>query len=157
MFKFHIAWLKTLLHKPSKFAYLKRYSIFKELSSFELYMLNNYFHARSFKAGEMLFDKDYPLEVIYFVEKGEISVTGNAHPSGHSSVKKHQFLGLLDMFHENIRSSSAIAMGDLETIAISRHDLMDLIKQNPRMGIKILTGICHFYSNYIFTICKPVE
>jgi len=157
MLKLFIAWLKTLLHKPNKYAALKRYTIFKDLTSFELYLLNNYFHSRSFKVGEMLFDKDYPLEVVYFIDNGEIEVTGSTHPKGHCILKKHQFLGLLDMYHENIRSSTAVALTDVETRAISRHDLMDLIKHNQRMGIKILTGICTCFSNYIFTICTPAE
>jgi CRP-like cAMP-binding protein len=149
-----IRWLKSLLHKPDKNAPLRRFSIFKKLDSFELYMLNNYLHRRSYKAGEYLFDKDYPLEMIFFIEQGEIEVLGKAHPSGHSILKKNHWIGLMDMFYENIRSSSAKAITEVHVLAISRSDLLDLINNNPHMGVAILTGVCESFSKYIFQICE---
>lgn len=152
-----IKWLKALLHKQDKYKNLRHYPIFKELNSFELYLLYNFMHARAFKAGEVLFDKNYPLEVIYFIEKGEIEVEGQSHPSGKSILKKHQFLGMMDMFHENIRSSKATALTEVQALAISRFDLMDLIHKNPRTGVKILSGVCRSFSNYVFQISAEAE
>ncbi len=152
-----LKWLKTIFIKQDKYKSLRHYPIFKELSSFELYLLNNYFHSRSFKTGEVLFDKNYPLEVIYFIEKGEIEIEGPSHPSGKSILKKHQFLGMMDMFHENIRSSKATAITEVEALAISRVDLMDVINKNPKTGVKILSGICRSFSNYIFRISANSE
>jgi len=154
MIKYILGWLKSLLHKPSKYASLRRYSIFKHLDSFELYLLNNFMHHRSFKQGEQLFDVGYPLEVVFFIEKGEIEVTGKANPNGRAILSKNQWIGIMDMFYENIRSSSAIALTDVQVLAISRQDLMDLINKNPHMGLKILNGVCESLSNYIFTLCN---
>jgi CRP-like cAMP-binding protein len=152
MIKMIIGWLKSLLHKPSKYASLRRYSIFKQLDSFELYLLNNFMHHRSFKQGELLFDAGYPLEAVFFIEKGEIEVIGKANPHGRSILSKNQWIGIMDMFYENIRSSSAKALTDVQVLAISREDLMDIINKNPHMGLKILQGICESFSNYIFTL-----
>ncbi|PKN73813.1 MAG: hypothetical protein CVU50_01100 [Candidatus Cloacimonetes bacterium HGW-Cloacimonetes-3] len=154
MLKLIIRWLKTQLHKPDKNAALRRFSIFKKLSSFELYLLSNHLHKRSFKAGEMLFDRDYPLEMIFFIEHGEIEVLGTAHPSGHSVLTKNQWIGIIDMFHENIRSSSARALTDVQAIAVSRFDFLDLINKNPHMGVTILSAICESFSKYIFQLCE---
>ncbi|MDD2229107.1 MAG: cyclic nucleotide-binding domain-containing protein [Candidatus Cloacimonetes bacterium] len=154
MFRFIFRWLKSLLFKPDKNAALRRFSIFKKLDSFELYQLNNFLHKRSFKAGELLFDKDYPLEMIFFIEQGEIEVLGNANPRGHSVLKKNQWIGIMDMFHENIRSSSAKALTEVQALAISRFDLNELINKNPHMGVTILTGICESLSKYIFQSCE---
>jgi len=109
-------------------------------------------HARHYKVGEVLFDKDYPLEVIFFIEKGEIEIEGHSHPKGRNVIKKNQFLGLMDMFHENIRSSKATALTEVQALAISKSDLLDLVNKNPRMGVKILKGVCKSFSNYIFQI-----
>jgi CRP-like cAMP-binding protein len=153
MIKLILGWLKSLLHKPSKYASLRRYSIFKHLDSFELYLLNNFMHQRSFKQGEQLFDVGYPLEVVFFIEKGEIEVIGKANPHGRALLSKNQWIGIMDMFYENIRSSSAKALTDVQVLAISRDDLMDLINKNPHMGLKILSGICESLSRYVFTLC----
>jgi CRP-like cAMP-binding protein len=147
-----LKWLKTLFNKQDKYISLRRYPIFKELTSFELYLLNNFMHARSYKVGEILFDKDYPLEVIFFIEKGEIEIEGHTHPRGKNILKKNQFLGLMDMFHENIRTSKATALTEVQALAISKSDLLDLVNKNPRMGVKILSGVCKSFSNYIFQI-----
>ncbi len=153
----YIEWLKKILHKPNRYAHLKRFSIFKELSSFELYLVSNHLHKRSYKTGEVLFEPGFPLEAIYFIEKGEIEILGPSHPSGHSILKKNQFLGLMDMFHENIRSSKATAITDLQVLAISQADLKELINKNPRLGIKILLEVCSSFSNYIFHLSSPGE
>jgi len=155
--KDYINWLKTLLNKQDKYSELRKITVFKELSSFELYLLNNFLHHRSYKPGEILFDRDYPLEVVYFILSGEIEVIGPSHPSGHNILKRHQFLGMIDMFHEPNRSSKATAVTEVQTLAISRFDLMDLLKKNPRMGVKILSGVCKSFSNYIFQISQSVE
>ena len=152
MIKLFFLWLKNVLHKPSKYAGLRRFSIFKQLSSFELYLLNNFLHHRSFKSGEILFDKDYPLEMIYFIEKGEIALQGKSHPKGYQVLKKNDSLGIMDMYFDNVRSSTAKALSEVSVLAISRYDLLDLIHHNPHIGVKILSGICQAFSHYIFQI-----
>ena len=157
MIKLFLSWLNETLHKPDKNAKLRRFPVFKQLSSFELYLLNNYLHRRTYKAGEILFGKDYPLEVIFFIEKGDIEVIGGAHPSGRSILKKNEFLGIMDMYYENIRSSTATALTDVSALAISRFDLQELMNRNPKIGVKILSGVCTAFSAYIFHISsKPV-
>jgi len=151
----YIDWFKNILRKPDKYAHLKRFSLFKDLNSFELYLLNNHLHTRNYKAGEVLFEPGYPLEAIYLIEKGEIEIIGPSHPSGHSILKKNQFLGLMDMFHENIRSSKATTLCDVQVLAVSQADLKELIDKNPRMGVKILLAVCSSFSNYIFHLANP--
>ncbi|HNX03220.1 MAG: cyclic nucleotide-binding domain-containing protein [Candidatus Cloacimonas sp.] len=152
MLKDIYAWLKTIWKKPDKYADLKQFDVLSELSSFELYLLDNFLHKRSFQAGELLYDKDNPLEVIYFILSGEVEVTGITHPQGHNLVHKLQVLGLIDMFTEDTRSSVAIAKKEVAAYAISRYDLMDLIKQNPHLGLKLLVAFCKTLSNYILNI-----
>ncbi|HNZ33310.1 MAG TPA: cyclic nucleotide-binding domain-containing protein [Candidatus Cloacimonas sp.] len=152
MLKDVFAWLKTIMKKPDKYADLKLFPVFNECSSFELYLLSNFLHKRTYQAGEILYDKGYPLEVIYFVLSGEIEVTGPTHPQGCYVIGKNQVLGLIDMFSEETRSSSAKAITDVTTYVISRFDLLDLAKQNPHLGVKLLYAFCQTLSNYILTI-----
>ena len=70
-------------------------------------MLNNFLHKRNFNSGELLYDKDHPLEVIYFIFSGEVEVTGPTYPKGRYVVRELQILGLIDMFKEETSSSSA--------------------------------------------------
>lgn len=155
MIKDKFDWLKTIWKKPDKYADLKKFPVLSELSSFELYLLNNFLHQRKFNKGELLYDKDHPLEVIYFILSGKVEVTGPTHPKGRFIVREFQILGLIDMFKEEIRSSSATALTEVTAYAVSRFDLKDLFNQNPHIGVKMLTAFCQTLSNYIFTISFP--
>ena len=148
-------WLKTIWKKPDKYADLKKFPVLSELSSFELYLLNNFLHKRNFNSGELLYDKDHPLEVIYFIFSGEVEVTGPTYPKGRYVVRELQILGLIDMFKEETRSSSATALTEVTAYAVSRYDLSDFFRQNPNLGVKMLTAFCQTLSNYIFNISSP--
>lgn len=152
-----IGWLKGILTKPKSYLQYRRFPIFKDLDSYELYLLNNVMHSRSFRAGEVIYEAGFPLEVIYFIEKGEIELKGKLHPVGNEVLGKNQYLGLIDMFHEKIRSSTAIAKTDVNTFAISRTDLMDLIQSKPHTGSKILIAACKDFSKLIFTLSEQGE
>lgn len=145
---------KTIWKKPDKYADLKKFPVLVETSSFELYLLNNFLHKRNFNSGELLYN-NHPLEVIYFIFSGEVEVTGITYPKGRYVVRELQILGLIDMFKEETRSSSATALTEVTAYAVSRYDLSDLFRQNPNLGVKMLTAFCQTLSNYIFNISSP--
>ncbi|MDZ4182283.1 MAG: cyclic nucleotide-binding domain-containing protein, partial [Candidatus Cloacimonadaceae bacterium] len=88
MLKDYIAWLKQVLNKPKKYDTLRRFVIFKELSSFELHLISNHLHAREYSKGEYLFEEGHPLEAVFFIDKGEVEVTGTFNPPGMNILKK---------------------------------------------------------------------
>jgi len=135
------AWLKSIFNKPAAYLQYRRFGIFRELTSFELYLLHNLVHSRSFKAGEMLFEKDYPMEVIYFIEKGEIQLSPAVDTSITHKVGKNQILGLWDMFGAGKRNSTASAITDVSALAITRSDFWVYIHDRPKTGIKVLKAI----------------
>lgn len=130
-------WFKSLFNKPEVYLQYRRFGIFKELHSFELYLLHNNMHQRSFKAGEVLFEEGYPMEVIYFIEKGEISLNDVPHTIG-----RNQVLGLWDLFSGGKRNSTAKAVTDVSAFAIAESEFLELLDAKPRMGIRILKAIC---------------
>ncbi|MEN6444598.1 MAG: cyclic nucleotide-binding domain-containing protein [Candidatus Cloacimonas sp.] len=157
MLKDIFAWLKEVLKKPDKYADLKNFPVLSELNSFELYLLNNFLHKRTFAEGEVLYEKGHPLEVVYFILSGKIEANGSIYPAGHNIIGANQVLGIIDMFNEETRSCSAKAITTTSVYAISRFDLMELIKQNPHLGIKLYTAFCKMLSNYIFKITAKQE
>jgi len=130
-------WLISLFHKPQIYLGYRVFRIFQELSSYELYLLHGIVHQRSFKANEVLYEAGYPMEVIYLIIEGEISLNDVEHQIG-----KDKVLGLWDMFSGAKRNSTAIALTDVSVYAISRSDLMELMEARPRLGMKILQGCC---------------
>ncbi len=150
-------WFLASLKPKDKNRSLRKYSIFKDLNSFELHLLKQIIHHRKYTAGEILFEDKYPLELIFLIEKGEVAVFGKLQPNGSRTLKRGQFIGLIDMYHENSRSSSAKAVKDSEILAISRTDFQQFLETNPRTGIKILSGVCTNFSNFMFDLVEEFE
>lgn len=143
-------WFKSQFSKPQTYLKYREYPIFAELSSYDLYLLNDRMHERKFKASEVLFERGYPLEVIYFIHSGDIEQKGMYSSDQERSLSYPQQLGLLDMFHGKKRTSTAIAKTEVSVDAISSSELMDFIQARPRTGLKILRAVCKEFTDLIF-------
>jgi len=143
-------WLGKILRKPDLLDSVREISLFTGLSSFQLYQLNCYMHARSYKSGEVIFEQGYPLDAVFFITGGEVNVSGLLSGPAPTVLRKGDFIGIIDMFHEGIRSSSAKAGTDVTALAISKNDLSSLIERDKAMGIKILNAICRYLSGLNF-------
>ena len=149
--KEYIRWLGKIIRKPDSFEAIKRISIFVDLNSFQLHELNNYLHTRHYKAGEVIFEQGYPLDAIFFIIAGEVRVSGKLSGSDPITLRENDFIGIIDMFHEGTRSSTAMAVTEVNALAISRSDLTNLIARDKDMGLKILGAICRYLSSLNFS------
>ncbi|HOH98525.1 MAG TPA: cyclic nucleotide-binding domain-containing protein [Candidatus Cloacimonadota bacterium] len=140
---------KSIFQQRKSYLQHRRFSIFKNLNDFELSLLDNVMHRREFKAGEVLFETGYPIEVVFFIEKGEVLLTGSLHDETGSIVCKNQHLGLIDAYYGGKRNRTATAKTDVSAFALAVTDLEELIQSRPRTGNKILEAICKSFSQYI--------
>lgn len=144
-------WLDSRLRGNNSFQDIKAISLFSGLSSFQLYELNNYLHTRHYKVGEFIFEQGYPLDAVFFVKSGEVEVTGKISGPSPRILRKDEFIGIVDMFHEGTRSSTALALTDVTALAISKSDLSSLIDRDSDLGIKVLRAICRYLSSLTFS------
>ncbi|MCK9333484.1 MAG: hypothetical protein M0Q19_10005, partial [Candidatus Cloacimonetes bacterium] len=70
-------WIGAWFKGRQTYLQLKEYSIFEQLGSFDLFLLDELMHVRKFQPEEVIFESGYPLEVIYFIQAGEILLKGN--------------------------------------------------------------------------------
>lgn len=144
-------WIGAWFKGRQTYLQLKEYSIFEQLGSFDLFLLDELMHVRKFQPEEVIFESGYPLEVIYFIQAGEILLKGNKGNSYDKVLRKGQHLGIFDMFHSLQRCSTAIAQSQVVVLGISRTDLDDYIKSRPLAGMKILRAIIKELSNIVLT------
>jgi len=147
-------WLKSLFSRPQTYLRYRAYPLFAELGSYDLYLLDDRMHERKFKIGETIFESGYPVEVVYFIRSGEVAQSGVYSSNQERIVSHPQQLGLLDMFHCEYRSSTAIAKTEVLIDAISRAELLDYMKARPHCGVKILEAVCKDFADMIFAIAK---
>ena len=137
------------MRKPERYTELKAFPLFADLNTYELIQVGNIINERSFKVGEKLFDQGYPVEAIFFILKGEVELSGSTQPGGKRVLAKGEIIGLVDMYNESTRSSTALTLTKTTVLAISKHDMNDLIASNPRLGNKLLGASCKLLGNHI--------
>jgi len=151
-------WLVSLIVNSHDLDYLRKFPVLKGFSNHELYLFAQIVQERHFKEGELVYQEQFPLAVIYLISKGAVELTTDYHSStGPVVLYKHQFLGIVDMYNENRRLSEAIAIKDTTLLAVSHLDFASFVKTNPAAGVKLLGNICQALSHYIFQQNKPIE
>ena len=143
-------WLKSMFRKPRTYLKYREYPLFAELGNYDLYLLDGRMHERIFKVGEVIFETGFPLEVIYFINSGKVQIQGMYFSDKEKTISNPNFLGLLDMYQGEKRSSTAIAKTEVVMHAIAKCDLIDFIKARPHCGVKILHAACKDFSDFIF-------
>lgn len=151
-------WLISVINKPKDLDYLRKFSIFKGFSNYELFLFSQILQERHFKEGEIIYQEQFPLTVIYLILSGVVELSDNYQNNGKPIVlHKNQFLGIADMYNENRRQGEAIAVKDTTLLAFSHLDYFAFIKANPSTGIKLLNNICGSLSLYILKPGDPAK
>ena len=128
---------------------LKKYQIFKTLNDKELQFVYNCLHRREFEAEEIIFEEGFPLEVIYFVESGEVELSSKKAPERKFVLKENNVFGLVDLFHGQKRRMTAKALSDTTLLALAESDFKELITRQPTLGTKILWSCCQLMAKTI--------
>jgi len=146
------SWINTFFGGTKEYRRLREYPLFSELTDYDLYLLSERMHERSFACGEQIFEAGYPLEVIYFIRTGEIKLEGALSGKKDKVLAAKEHLGILDMYHSEERSSTAHAMSDVVVDAISKSDLIDYMRARHSASFKIFTAICSDLARFVFDI-----
>lgn len=129
----HLSFLK----KSERYAPLKEFQIFEGLNSYELSLVDALLYRRSYSAGETLYEKGFPVELVYLILEGQVQLQETRQSFG-----ANQVLDLGSLFLSDKRHYTAVAVSDTEVLALSRSDFDDLINKQRGLGVKVLKNIC---------------
>ena len=151
-------WLLSLITNRKDLDYLRKFPILNGFTSHELFLFSQIVQERRFKEGEIIYQEQFPLAVIYLIASGAIELTDDYQRMNSPYIlRKHQFLGVIDMYNENRRKGEAIAIKPTILLAVSHLDYESFIRFNPKAGVKLLNNICKALSHYIVQLDKPKE
>lgn len=151
-----IKWVKSNFFNHSKYDYLRKFSMLIGLTDYELHLFSQIVHERKFKSGEVIYQEQFPLAVIYLIFSGSIEVKNDSVNNPEAvTLHKHQFYGIIDMYNEKRRMGQAIAKTDAILLAVSNVDFKAFINANPRTGVKIMNNICKSLSNHYYQFRNP--
>lgn len=119
---------------------LSKIPVFEGLGKGEIRRLERLVHLRRYREGEVIFRERQPGVGMYIIKSGRVSIRqrmADGQERELSTLSAGDFFGELALLDEKPRSASAIAMEPSEMIGFFQPDLFDLIKRDPRLGVKI--------------------
>ena len=129
---------------------LKEIPIFQDLSRREFQKLEAILHRRSFAPDEAIVREGEVGVGMYTILSGEVEIVQKAEEGGVlrlATFGPGDFFGeqaLLD--EESPRTASAIAVQTCKAVGFFRPDLLELIQQNPQLGLKIIMRLSQMVS-----------
>lgn len=134
------SWFKKSTPAGSPLQQLRSKVLFlNELTSRELGLLESIAHERQYMPGEIIFDEGEEGVGMYLVLEGKVRIfrkgmTGNNHDI--ALIPAGEFFGELALLDCFPRTASAAAVEPTLLLGFFRPEIMDVIQDHPRMGMK---------------------
>jgi CRP/FNR family cyclic AMP-dependent transcriptional regulator len=139
--------LKLKKDTDSTYHHLKKNFLFQDLTSWELHFVEDIVNVRTYKATEIIFKQSDMGAGMYIITSGKVQIQAENYDPKLKATQTHlittlgpqDFFGELSLIEsETRRSATSIALEDTSIIGFFKADLMEIVKRNPTIGVKIL-------------------
>jgi CRP/FNR family cyclic AMP-dependent transcriptional regulator len=121
--------------------YLKQVPLFADLDDEEIRELMTAARRRVFRAGEVIFHRDDPGQVLYVIKEGKVKIC-LISPDGQEMtltiLGKGEYFGEFALLDGLPRSTDAIASERVECYTLQRTDFHRAIMKNPKIAIQAM-------------------
>lgn len=122
-------------------AILRGIEIFSSLTHEELSLIERIIHLRTYLPNEVIVSQGAPGVGMYIIQTGVAHVLLEV-PQGEvihlATLGERQFFGEMSLLDGTPRAASVVSRERTRIIGFFRADLMDLVSQSPRLGLKII-------------------
>lgn len=130
---------------------LQYFSVFSSLSKSQIKTINNIIFERSFKSNEIIYQIGHPNIVMYFILEGQVDLYDSEDSdTPDMTVDQGGLVGSIEIFTGSTRVSTAVAKTKCQMLAMSKYDFRNMIKNNPKIGSKILYAFSEKYSSSLY-------
>jgi CRP/FNR family cyclic AMP-dependent transcriptional regulator len=122
-------------------SYLRQVDIFANLSEEDAQELMALARKRSFRAGEVIFHRDDPGQVLYIIKEGKVKIALISPDGQEISLVvfgKGECFGEFALLDGEPRSADAIALDKVECYTLQRSDFQNAIMKHPTIAIQVL-------------------
>jgi hypothetical protein len=145
--------LETSLSVPDKIVYLRGVEIFEDLSVSQLAAVVSATEEISCPRGDILQNPGDPVDKLYLVVSGEVSVTqqkqGGSGPAEElTRFGPGQALGIAALFGDEPFFTSAQTTEDTELLCLGRDDFEEIVKEHPEIALRM----CRYLSKHLHTV-----
>ena len=130
--------------------YFKQVSFFADLTDEAIRELMSVARRRTFRAGEVIFHRDDPGQVLYVIKEGKVKICLISPDGQEISLVvfgKGECFGELAMFGNLPRSADAITLEKVECYTLQRSDFHNAIMKNPKIAIQVLEELARRLRN----------
>jgi CRP/FNR family cyclic AMP-dependent transcriptional regulator len=121
--------------------YLKQVPLFADLADEEIRELMTVARRRTFRAGELIFHREDPGQVLYLIKEGKVKIC-LISPDGQEMtltvLGKGEYFGEFALLDGLPRSTDAIASERVECYTLQRTDFHNAIMKNPKIAIQAM-------------------
>jgi CRP/FNR family cyclic AMP-dependent transcriptional regulator len=118
--------------------------LFANLDEESLRELEQAVRPRSFRAGEIIFHRDDPGQMLYVIKQGKVRIYITS-PDGQEVTLAvfgpGDYFGEMAILDGRPRSASAIALDAVETLALQRGDFIAAVNRHPRIAIQVMSAL----------------
>ena len=129
-----------MLSPTDKMLFLKRVSLFSEMTLEQLRVLTSHLEEQHFLPGEVIiYEGDFSQE-LYLLVSGRVRIAkdyGGPHERTLAMLTQGDFFGEMASFESAPRSSTAVAEEEAELLALSPEKFKQTIYQKPEMAFEI--------------------
>jgi CRP/FNR family transcriptional regulator/CRP/FNR family cyclic AMP-dependent transcriptional regulator len=123
---------------------LERVALFAELDAASLQHLAQVMRRRSFRAGEAIFHRDDPGQVLYVIRDGHVRIrltSAEGQEIALAVFGPGESFGEMAILDNQPRSADAIAIDKVEVYALQRQDFVTVIGSHPEIAIEVMKGL----------------
>jgi CRP/FNR family transcriptional regulator/CRP/FNR family cyclic AMP-dependent transcriptional regulator len=132
------------MQTENEVTHLRQVSIFAGLSDEDIRELLAVTRRRAFRAGEVIFHRDDPGQMLYVIKDGKVKICLTS-PDGQEVslvvLGKGEYFGEFSLFDGLPRSADAITLEKTECYTLQRSDFDKVILKNPKIALKMLESL----------------
>ncbi|MGZ3585050.1 MAG: Crp/Fnr family transcriptional regulator [Ktedonobacterales bacterium] len=120
---------------------LDKVPLFAGLDPEALRDLTGVMKRRSFRAGEIIFHRDDPGQVLYMLREGKVKIYLTSQDGQEVALAifgPGDYFGELALLDGQPRSASAVAIEPAETFSLQRSDFINAVLRHPRIAVQVM-------------------
>ncbi|MBH0200966.1 MAG: GNAT family N-acetyltransferase [Nitrospira sp.] len=131
----------TCVIAPRMAQAIKEVPLFRGMNTEQATRLAGVCTVRSIGAGDRLFSGHDPGDRLYLMLQGQVTISSGASSRVIGTVHTGETCGEVSLLSARQHSATATAVNDIEVAELLRHDLEDLIRRRPDIGVIIYRNL----------------
>ena len=141
-------------------AFFQKLYLFQDLEEREVQQVLEHTKPRLFEAEAVIIREGDPGNSLFIMQTGEVEITKQLTLVLDEDTPKERvfirlkaeqgvFFGEMALLENETRSATVTALSDCSVLELHRKDFLDLVEQNPAMGVKLLLRLAQVLSQHL--------